>query len=45
MEAGGTEEKPGARDDGGGAEGEDIKWAEGRFKDEGGERGSSVSRG
>ena len=29
MEAGGTEGKPGARDGGGGAEGEDIKWADG----------------
>ena len=29
MEAGGAEEKPGARDGGGGAEGEEIKWVDG----------------
>ena len=29
LEAGGAEEKPGTRDGGGGAEGEDIKWADG----------------
>ena len=29
VEAGGPEEKPGATDGGGGAEGEDIEWADG----------------
>ena len=29
MEAGGAEEKPGARDGGVGAEGGDIEWADG----------------
>ena len=29
MEAGGVEGQPGARDGGEGAEGEDIKWADG----------------
>ena len=29
VEARGAEEKPGARDGGGGAEGEDIEWADG----------------
>ena len=29
VEAGGAEEKPGARDGGGGAEGEDIEWTDG----------------
>ena len=29
MEAESGEEKPGARDSGGGAEGEDIEWADG----------------
>ena len=40
MEAGGAEEQPGARDGGGGAEGEDIEWADGdkRFGDESGAR-------
>ena len=28
VEAGGAEEKPGARDGGGGAEGEDVEWAD-----------------
>ena len=32
MEAGDPEEKPGARDGGGGAEGEDIEWADGGYK-------------
>ena len=28
VEAGGAEEKPGARNSGGGAEGEDVEWAD-----------------
>ena len=40
VEAEGGEEKPGARNGGGGAEGDDIEWADGdkKFGDEGGAR-------